>query len=303
MMEGNKMAEKTSPRESAGLPDYQVLVQDDEIDLVDLWLFFWDQRKIFFASAILIAVVGVVGFKMFYQPKQVSIVRSIIVVDNKVMGQAVAPVFSSDALAKRIEYVDLPQIASLPKYELIKPYILATKATPVAATNMVEITSEIPGNDAAEVTKFQSQLVEQIYSELSNSSYSLTGDIGSSLVTLKRSVTSLQQWINAISREAELTGEPRDVSYQLFLNQLRERKNGLSKELDSLSMELNYLESALPSFEPRILVKGQVSGKTVGLKSSTAYSLIIILAFFLAISIVVGVAFVSKVQDRMAGSG
>jgi hypothetical protein len=116
-------------------------------------------------------------------------------------------------------------------------------------------------------------------------------------------VTSLQKSINAIDREAELTGEPREVSYQLFLNQLRERKSGLSKELDSLSIELNYLESVLPSFEPRILVKGQVSGKTVGMKSSTAYSLIIVLAFFLAIFIVVGAAFVSKVQDRMAGRG
>ena len=294
------MAEKTPARESAGSPDYQVLVQDDEIDLVDLWLFFWDQRKVFFSSAILIAVVGIVGFMMFYQPKQVSIVRSIIVVDNTVMGQAVKPVISLAALAKRIEYVDLPQLASLPEYELIKPYILATKAMPVAAINMVEITSEIPGNDTVEVTKFQSQLVEQIYSELSNSSYSLSGDIGSSLVALKRSVTSLQQSIYAMDREAELTGEPRDVSYQLFLNQLRERKSGLSKELDSLSMELNYLESALPSFEPRILVKGQVSGKTVGIKSSTAYSLIIVLALFLAIFIVVAAAFASKVRARMA---
>ena len=300
-MEKNKMADNKSAGEPAELPDFQALVPNDEIDLVDLWLFFWDQRKIFLFSAILIVVVGIAGFKISYDPKQVSMVRSLIVVDNKVMGQAAEPVLSSAALAKRIEYVNLPQIAALPEYELIKTYILATKATPVEGTNIIQITSEIGGNDTDDLKKFQNQLVEQIYAELENSSYSLSGDIGGSLDLLNRSVTRLRQLIRGLDPEAGLTVESRDVSYQLLLNQLGERNNAVSKELDNLSIELNYLESALRSVEPRILAKGQVSGNTVGIKPSTAYRLIIVLAFFLAIFIVVGVAFISKVQDRMAG--
>ncbi len=295
------MIENTSARESAGPPEHQVLVQNDEIDLVDLWLFFWGQRKIFFSSTILVVVVGIVGFMMFYEPRQVSMVRSLIEVDDRAMDQAAAPVLSSAALAKRIEYVNLPQLAALPEYELIKPYILETNTIPVEGTDIVQITSEITGNDTVDLKKFQSQLVEQIYTELSNSSYSLSGKFGDRLEMLNRSVTRLRQLIRGLDREAGLITEPRDVSYQLFLNQLGERKIAVSNELDDLSLELSYLESVFRSVEPSILVRAEVSSKTVGIKPSTAYSLIILLAIFLAIFIVVGAAFMSKVQKRMAG--
>jgi hypothetical protein len=295
------MAENSSSGETTGRPDYQAQVPNDEIDLVDLWLFFWGKRKIFSFSVILILVVGIVGFKMFYESKQVSTVRSLIVVDNKAVGGA--SVSLAVQLAQHIEYLVLPQMALLPEYELVKPYILATMATPVEGTNMVEVTNQVPGNDTDDLVKFQSQLVEQIHAELNNSSYSLSGDISSSLASLNNSAARLQQLISALDREAGLTADPQDVSYQLFLNQLEARKEGLSKELDVLTRSLNYLESALTLFKPHIAVKGQVSGKTTGIKPTTAYVLIFVLAIFLAIVIVVGSAFVSKVQDRLAGRG
>jgi hypothetical protein len=300
------MAENSPSGETTGRPDYQAQIPDDEIDLVDLWLFFWGKRKVFFSAAILVLVVGIVSFKMFFEPKQVSIVRSLIVVDNKVVDtKAVfgARVSLPVQLAKHIEYVVLPQMASLPEYELVKPYILATEASPVKETNMVEVTSQVSGNDTDDLVKFQNQLVEQIYAELNNSSYSLSGEISSSLASLNNSAARLQQLISALDREAGLTADPQDVSYQLFLNQLESRKNGLSKELDDLTILLNDLESELTLFEPNIAVKGQVSSKTVGIKPSTAYALIFVLAVFLSIFIVVGAAFVSKVQDRLAGRG
>jgi hypothetical protein len=306
------MAENISSVETTGRTDYQAQVPDDEIDLVDLWLFFWEKRKIFFFSAILILVVGIVGFKMFYEQKQVSTVRSLIVLDNKVVD--IKAVFGTKAvfgdrvslsvqLASHIEYVVLPQMALLPEYELVKSYVLATKAIPVAGTNMVEVTNQVSGNDTDDLVKFQSQLVEQIYAELNNSSYSLSGGISSSLASLNSSAARLQHLISALDWEAGLTLDPQDVSYQLFLNQLDARKNGLSKELDDLTISLNELESELTLFKPHIAVKGQVSGKTTGIKPTTAYVLIFVLAFFLAIFIVVGAAFVSKVQARLAGRG
>ena len=77
-MEINKEVENPSARNSAGLPDYQAQVPNDEIDLVDFWLYFWDQRKIFCFSMTLIVVVGMVYFEMLYESKQVVSVRSII---------------------------------------------------------------------------------------------------------------------------------------------------------------------------------------------------------------------------------
>ena len=301
------MTENSSSGQITGRSDYPAQIPDDEIDLVDLWLFFWGKRKLFFVSAILVFVVGIIVFEVFYEPKtdsQVSTVRSLIVLDNKTIGGA--PASYSVELSQHIEYVDLPQMASLPEFELVKPYILATKVTPVAGSNMVKVTSQVPGNDTDDLVKFQSQLVEQIYAKLSNSSYSLSGDISSNLVALNSGVARLQQLISVLDREAGLTGDPQDVSYQLFLNQLESRKNGLSQELDDLTISLNKLESALTLFEPHIALKGQVSSETViakKLKSTTANVLIFVLSLFLALFIVVGAAFVSKVQDRMAGRG
>jgi hypothetical protein len=230
-------------------------------------------------------------------------VHSVIWVQSAVVDGKVVSTVSPDTLAKRIEYIDLPRIAAEQENNQIKPIILATKAVPIKGTNMVEITSEVPDGAISDVTKFQNQLVEKIYAELKNSSYSLSGDISNSLASLNNSAARLQRLISALDREAGLTLDPQDVSYQLFLNQLDARKNGLSKELDGLTISLRDLESDLTLFEPHIAVKGQVSSKTVGLKPRIAYVLIFVLAVFLAIFIVAGAAFVSKVQDRMAGRG
>ena len=106
-----------------------------------------------------------------------------------------------------------------------------------------------------------------------------------------------------IDREFELSKSWLAASNSSLRNQLYDRKNYLTTELGRLSTDVNYLESTLSNFEPSILIKGQVSSKIIGIKPRTAYSLIFVLAIFLALVIVVGSAFVSKVQDRLAGRG
>ena len=297
-MDGNKTRNQDSGVELAGSPGHRALEQSDEIDLVDLWLFFWDQRKTFLSSALLIAVIGIVGFRLVYEPK--SIVHSIIEAQSAVVGGKIVATLSADTLVKRLEYVDLPRLASQPEYKQIKPVILATKAVPVNGTNMVEITSETPDSALSDVAKFQGELIEAIRSELEDSPYSLSGDISDRIYSLNRSVISLQRLISELDRELGVGAESQDLSGQSLWNQLDQRKNHMTTELGSLSRDLEYLESALLIVEPRILVRGQVSSKTGGIQSSTAYSLIIVMALFSAIFIVVAAAFVSKVQARMA---
>src|SRR5210317_1398897 len=162
-MDGNKTRNQDSGVELAGSPGHRALEQSDEIDLVDLWLFFWDQRKTFPSSALLIAVIGIVGFSLVYEPK--SIVHSIIEAQSVVVDGKIVATLSADTLAKRIEYADLPRLASQPEYKQIKAIILATKAVPVNGTNMVEITSETPDSALSDVAKFQGELIEAIRSE------------------------------------------------------------------------------------------------------------------------------------------
>ena len=74
-------------------------------------------------------------------------------------------------------------------------------------------------------------------------------------------------------------------------------------EIDEISEELELLEAILLEIKPRVVVVASVSEKVSGMKKSVAYSLIILLAIFLAIFIVVGGAFAARVKERMAGRG
>jgi hypothetical protein len=233
-MVGNKVTEDASTRESAGLHDYQTMIRDDEIDLVDLWLFFWSRRKLFVSSTILIAMVGIVVFEMYYGPRQVTMVHSVIGLQNAVVNGKVVSTVTPDALAKRIEYIDLPRIAAEQENNQIKPMILATKAVPIKGTNMVEITSEAPDSAISDVTKFQGQLVEEINLELRGLSYSLSGDISDRMYSLNRSVISLKRLTSELNLGLWPGVEEQDSSSQSFRDQPGQRKKQITTELDSL---------------------------------------------------------------------
>ena len=46
--------------------------QEDEIDLVDLWIVMWSYRRLFLSSAILMVVIGILCFELFYIEKPTS---------------------------------------------------------------------------------------------------------------------------------------------------------------------------------------------------------------------------------------
>jgi len=302
-MKQNNMADNTLVKESAGQPDYPGSLQVDEIDLVDLWLLFWAHRKLFFSSAIMIAVLGIVYFEAIYEPKQVSTVRSIIEIQSNVMDGTMVTILSPVSLAKRIEYVDLPEISLAPEYKTIRPYIMATVANPVGETNIIEIVSVVPESATVDVSKFQTQLVEQIYSENKDSSHPLSEYLADKFVSLNKGVSRMQQLMSELDQELRPVANSQGVSNQSFRNQLDSWKNGLAAELNSLSIDIKYLESVASKFEVRILVRGRVSSGSVVINTSKAYTLTFVLAFVLAIFIVIVVAFASKVKDRMAGRG
>ena len=92
--------------------------QDDEIDLVDLWIVMWSYRKLFLSSVILVAVIGILYFEFAYKakPGSTSTVRSLIEIENIVDGKRL-PVLVPDVLIKRIEFTILPKLSSLSEFE------------------------------------------------------------------------------------------------------------------------------------------------------------------------------------------
>jgi len=297
-MQNSEVPGNAPSKDSIASPDYQISRQGDEIDLIDLFLFFWMRRKLFLSAAVLIAVVGIIGFEVLNKSKSVSIVQSVVEVRRSVKG---APVVTPQALAKRVDYVDLPQFSSAPEYASIRSHILSTTSEPIANTDMIEITSVVPNSVSADVVKFHERLVERISADVTFPSIPIAEDISDRLAALKESIAQLQEMIKKQGQQMSPGEKSQSPSNKAFLQQLTRQGNDLKREQNALSVKFSSLVSVLSNNQLRILARGRVSTKAVGMTTSKAYAMIIMLAVFGAIFIIAGTAFVAKVRERMAG--
>jgi len=297
----NNMAGSTSARESAGPPDYQTSVQDDEIDLVDLWLFFWGRRKVFISSAILFCVIGIAGFEMLYVSKQMVTVRSIIEVQELQLGQTNVTIKYAQAFSRRIEQVELPRVASVEEFKPIKPYLMSTSINPIKETSLIELVTIAPAELGTEVSRFHVQLTEQIVSELKSSSRELNADLHNRFNELVGGVARMQDMMEGLKAVVW-----RYVAAQLLSNQpdqveINIKMGDLSAQIFKAAKDLNGLGLILRDINPRVLEVASMSERTVSRKKLMAYSLIIMLSVFAGILVILVDSFASRVKDRVAG--
>jgi hypothetical protein len=276
---------------------YETPRRDDEIDLVDLWIFFWDRRKLFLISAMLVALVGIASFELLYAPKRLSTVRSLIETRDIPVETGATPREYSAAFAKRLEIVNLPRFASLEEFNRIKPYIIASDISAIEDTNFIEIVTEAPANVVAEVSRFHNELTGQVVSEIESAPdsqlYIRVSSINRGIEGLRSQLVDLKQELRSDSASKTLAGQP-------IRDKISTRLEIMSERLDDVSDNLAVLNLSFQDFNPRVLVDASVTEKSTGIKKSVAYSLIVMLAIFLSIFVVVGSAFVARVRERMA---
>jgi len=300
-MQNNEHTANTTQKDSIKPSEHRISTQSDEIDLVDLFLFFWDRRRLFLSSMMLIAVVGIIGFEVLDQSQSVSTVQSVVEVRRSAKGTSVV---TPKALARRIVYVDLPQLSSAPEYDSIRSHILATTSEAIAHTNMVEITSVVSNSDPVDIVKFHERLIERISADVTFPSIPVAEEISHQLDVLKESIARLQQMIIKRGQQVGTGAKKQDRSSRVFLRQIEFQGNHLKNIQNSLFPKFRHLVSGLSNNEFRVLVRGRVSTESIeGVKASTAYVLIIVFAVFAAVLIIAVRAFVQKVMERMAGRG
>ena len=223
------------------------LMREDELDLIDIGLFFWDRKKLFLAAFVLVAVGGLIVFKVLFAPQQVTHVRSQILLDSQVMTHAVMPALAPNVIANRIRHVNLIEISRLPEFDSIKAAVIATVIVPVPGTYVLEFSNQVMSDDAAVFEQFHHALMNRVYADLSNSSLSISGNIGGTLHLLGNRVTSLQQLINTldaeIKRGTEINTSEADAgslssSVEMF-------RTASSNQLDEMSIHLDSLKSSL----------------------------------------------------------
>jgi len=303
-MESNDTLENKPARETIRIYDYDVADRSDETDLVDLWIFFWKRKSLFLSSVILVSIVGIVCFEMLYVPKRISTVRSLVEV-SEISVERLEPTNAySAALARRITFADLPGYALEKEFESIAPYVMSSSINAIEGTNLIEILTNVPSGAVAEVSIFHDRFTTQIVADLKSSPYASNGSLREELlVSVNDGVRRLRNQLNGFYRGLRHDDDMQTLSKQADSAARNIRLDTIILEIDEISEELELLEAILLEIKPRVVVVASVSEKVSGMKKSVAYSLIILLAIFLAIFIVVGGAFAARVKERMAGRG
>jgi hypothetical protein len=276
-------------------------LQDDEIDLVDLWIVMWSYRKLFLSSVILVAVVGILCFELAYDPKSMSTVHSILEIESFIDDGKRISIVDPDVLIKRIEYSKLPRFSSLGEFEQIKPLIMATSISRIKkGSGIVEIVTKVPAGEIADSSRFHGQLVDEILLELKESAELIKVGIQDNLFSAKRSIVNLRGLIIALEQDLPDGTDSQVASNQSLQDEITLRKANIQSEIDILTERVKYLELSLSNTGSLVLLKAGVSGNPTGVAKPVAYSIILMLSLFLALFLTMGVIFARKVKERMA---
>jgi hypothetical protein len=285
--------------------------RDDEIDLVDLWIVMWSYRKLFLSSVILFAVIGILYFELAYNVKPTSTVRSVIEIESIIDEGERIPILELDVLIKRIQYSKLPRFSSLSEFEQIKPFIMATRVSPVkrvapirqeSYSYIVEIVTKVPTGEIADSSRFHGQLVDEIMPELNKSAELTKIGIHDNIFSARSRIVNLKGSIIGLEQDLLDEANSQVASNQLLKDEIGLRKANVQSEIDILTERVKYLELTLSNTGSLVLLKAGVSwNSSRPIKKYKAYSIILISSLFLAPLLTMGAIFVRKVKERMAG--
>jgi hypothetical protein len=278
--------------------------QEDEIDLVDLWIVMWSYRRLFLSSAILIFVTGILCFELFYLEKPTSSVRSIVEIESVVVRQKKISVIDPDILINRIEYSKLPRFSSLVEFEKIKPLIMTTTASPLKqGSNIVAIVSKASTGDIADVSRFHEQLVDEIQLDLKKSAVMVTAGVNDTLYSLKTRIIQLRR--NVINLEGDLIKRANSqvASNKSAIDIITSKKANLESEIDTLTERIENMELIQSNAGSLVLLRAGVTVNPPGFSKRFAYPMILMLSLLMALFATKGVIFARKVKERMAAEG
>jgi hypothetical protein len=228
-------------------------------------------------------------------------VRSVIEIESIIDGGERISIVDPDVLIKRIEFTMLPRFSSLSEFAQIKPLVMATKTARISKdSNIVEIVSKMPAGDVAVLSRFHDQLVDDILLELKKSAVLLTTGVHDTLLSVKSRIVNLKGLIITLEQDLLNRDNSQVMPNQLLQDEIALRKANIQSEIDILTERTKYLELTLSNTGSLVLLKTGVSQNSSGLKKSKAYSIILMLALFLALFLTIGVIFSRKVKERMA---
>lgn len=278
--------------------------QEDEIDLVDLWIVMWSYRRLFLSSAILVVVIGILCFELLYTAKPTSTVRSIIEIESVLSGQRRILAIEPDVLINRIEYSKLPQFSSRVEFEQIKPVIMSTTVSRIKrGSNIVEIVSEASAGDVGDLSRFQGQLVDAILLDVKKASEKVSAGVNDTLYSLKTSIVQLRRNVAELERDLIKEANRNVASNKLVLDNIAARKTSLETEIGILTERIENMELTRSNAGSLVLLKAGVSVNPPRFSKRIAYPMILMLSLLVALFITMGVIFARKVKERMAAEG
>jgi len=296
----NKEMNPGSGSETAEYGSPETRYRADELDLVDLMILFWEQRKLLVISVLVAAIIGITCFEIFNGSAPTVVVRSLIETRKISVADEASSIAYSKTLAWRIKIVTLPKIASAKKFEGIRSILLATGVSAIPNTNYLEIETNAPVNTINEVTDFHDQLTSRIIAEINDSLANSQNELLVNLSTLNLESERLRELTAELQRE--LSAEDVEHAYTSRSNRhsIDTTLEDISAEIDRMSVIHGVLKSKVQNLNPRELVVAGIVENTSSSKRLLAYATIVVVALFFGIFVVVGNSFAARVRERMA---
>jgi hypothetical protein len=137
------------------------------------------------------------------------------------------------------------------------------------------------------------QMASEIEGSLHNQLYVRVASINHGIERLRVQLNALRQ---GFPSEAA-TQAASSVPIQDYIDT---KVESMLTQIEGMTEDLDVVTGSFQGFTPRVLVMASVTEKSTGIKKSTAYTLIFLVAIFLGIFVVIGSSFAARVRERMA---
>ena len=267
----------------------------DEVDLLNLWISIWNDRRLFLIVALVVFIGSVVYLETRYFMAQNVVVRSLIAIETTHVDGVIQPVVPTATLVKQIQLAKLPYFSSLDRFTAISGLIPGTGVDFIGNTNLVQIVNNAPVAMEGDLIAFHRQLVDDVLGDLEKSSDLYKARFRDELYSVNARITRLEGIIIELEH-----GQPAATQVQGIM-QLR--KQNIDTEIDILKQRAAHLEDMISTRGSEALVRASVSKNAGKLSRAVAYLLAIMLSLLAGIVGILIARFVARVKQRMVPEG
>lgn len=265
---------------------YIVPAAEDEIDLLDLWFSFVKYKKYFFASLVLLIIIGMIGVNKLYQPKY-SVTSVIDVGSISTNGEEILDTFYN-TLINKIEDEKIPGLLSDKSFAQTGKYVSDTSVSLQKKTSLIQISNKVLREEKDATATFHKRLVDLIMGDLKRSYRLFNKEDHDALLSIQSELNSLESGM--YYQQGTDSGKRTGILDESFVK----------REAEILKQRMLNIENALEVASPEMVLVAKVSLSPVSMARGTIYVLVFVFAVFFSFFVLLIAIFINNIQTRLA---